>query len=240
MAAKLKYNALICACPPISKKMNRTRSKDKQPEYFQQSRTEMLPYIPASAASILDVGCGEGRFGSTLKGRACEVWGIEIEEDAAKKAAEYLDNVLVGDVRSQIDRLPNNYFDCIVFNDILEHLLDPCKILEAIGDKLKNGGFVVSSIPNVRYYENMKNLLIKKQWEYEKEGILDYTHIRFFTEKSIREMFRASGYEVVRMQGINAMNWSWKLRLLSALLMGYINDMKYLQYACVARKSMKY
>lgn len=203
--------------------------------YYIQTRHEMLKFIPQNAGKILDVGCGEGQFGFQLKQLLnAEVWGMELDEKSAKVAESRIDKVLIGDLTLKIDSLPNEYFDCIIFNDILEHLVDPYNTLLNIKQKLNTNGVVVSSIPNVRYISNLKKLLFDKDWKYEDEGILDKTHLRFFTKKSIIDMFELLGFNIIQMEGINPSK-SKNLKIANFLLMGNLEDAKYLQYASVTK-----
>ncbi|MCX6778936.1 MAG: class I SAM-dependent methyltransferase, partial [Candidatus Magasanikbacteria bacterium] len=187
------------------------------------------------AKKILDVGCGMGLFGEQLKKKLnAEVWGMELDNKSGLVAKEKINRVLIGDVFQLINDLPNTYFDCIVFNDILEHLADPFSLLSRIKEKLSTNGVIVCSIPNVRYFINLKNLLVQKQWKYEDAGILDKTHLRFFTQKSIVDMFESLDYKIIKMEGINPIN-SWKFTLLNILSLRYLSDTEYLQFACVAK-----
>ena len=203
-------------------------------EYHAHARREMLDFVPPGARRVLDVGCGEGLFGALLKQRGAEIWGIEPAPEAAALASERLDKVLTSDVETALAKLPPHGFDCVVFNDVLEHLVDPGAVLQRSRELLTAGGLIVCSIPNVRYFQNLWNLLAHKQWRYEDEGILDRTHLRFFTERSIRDMFDEHGFELVRMQGINGFT-SWKFALISRLSFGLLSDVFHLQFACVAR-----
>ncbi len=210
----------------------------KQDEYYSCSRSEMIKYIPDSARKVLEVGCGKGYFGKTLKSlRDVEIWGVEVCQGAAVSAMQNLDKVIVGDIeRGSLD-LPEHYFDCIIFNDVLEHFVNPWGVLKTATKYLRNDGHIVASIPNVRYIDNIEELLQKKEWKYRDEGILDKTHLRFFTEKSIRRMFESCGFSVITLEGINASKTSWVFKLLNWLTKYNLNDMRYLQFACVARTS---
>jgi 2-polyprenyl-3-methyl-5-hydroxy-6-metoxy-1,4-benzoquinol methylase len=202
--------------------------------YYIQARPEVLPFIPKDAKRILDVGCGEGGFGFTLKQRlGAEVWGIEYVPAAAEAARQRLDRVLVGDVMQRLEQLPDRHFDCITFTDVLEHLVDPYQVLLAIKQKLSSRGVIVSSIPNVRFFRNLFNLVVKGDWRYEDAGILDKTHLRFFTKKSIKSMFESLGYRVIQIKGINATP-SWKVTLFNLVTLGTFSDTRYLQFCCVA------
>ena len=186
--------------------------------YYAKARTEMLAFIPADAKKVLDVGCAEGVFSSL----------------AAACAQKHLDTVLVGDITALMEKLPDAYFDCIVCNDVLEHLVDPYTAVSALKGKLSAMGVLVFSLPNVRHLGNLKNLLIHRDWRYEDEGILDKTHLRFFTEKSIRRLFADAGYTLVTIRGLRPVR-SWKFILLNLITLGSLSDARYLQFAGVAK-----
>jgi SAM-dependent methyltransferase len=202
--------------------------------YFQ--RKEMLDFVPLECKRILEVGCGDGGFSSFLKERAgVEVWGIEIHPGAAAIAGEKLDKVLCGDfVELLKSDLPGNTFDCIVFNDVLEHFLYPAEILTGLKRILVKGGYVVSSIPNFRYIGNLWEIIIDKEFQYKDAGILDVTHMRFYTEKSIVRLHESAGYKVFTCQGINPTR-SIKVKLFNLLMLNFFRDIFFMQFATVAQ-----
>lgn len=203
--------------------------------YYAQARPEMIDFIPIGANKILDIGCGEGAFSQQLKQKLnAEVWGLEINNNAAAMAQKKIDKVIIGDISQSVNKLPNAYFDCIVFNDVLEHLVDPFRILAEVKKNINRGGVIVCSIPNVRYFRILKKLLVKKQWKYKDRGVLDKTHLRFFTYKSIIDMFNSLGYEILRIKGINATR-SWGFTLLNVFSLGYLSDTRYLRFACIVK-----
>lgn len=206
---------------------------DLKPEnYFNRSRPEMLQFIPADAKTALDVGCSEGFFGMALKDRqAIEVWGVEKEPAIGIRAASHLDRVLIGDVYELLPQLPLAYFDCIIFNDVLEHLVDPYSVLETIKKNLKPNGVVVCSIPNIRNFHALVNLVIRRQWRYTDHGVMDKTHLRFFTQESIREMFALLDYDVMMMRGIHPVR-NRIAKLIGFVTLGYHSDILYQQFAC--------
>ena len=116
----------------------------------------------------------------------------------------------------------------------MEHLVDPYSLLYVVKTKLTDEGVIVASIPNVRFYRNMVNFLVHGDWDYKDKGILDKTHLRFFTYKSIMKMFSQLGFEVLVIEGISSTS-SKNFRLFNTLLLGKISDAKYEQYACVVR-----
>ena len=204
--------------------------------YYDRMRAEVAHFVPESCRTLLDVGCGKGEFGAGLKQSRPQltVWGVELVPAVAAEARKRLDTVITGDALTHLEELPDGYFDCIAFNDSLEHMIDPYVLLARIKSKLSPSGVIVSSIPNVRYYRNLQNLLFKKQWRYEDAGILDRTHLRFFTERSIRDMYASAGYTVDAMEGINATK-KLKVRQLIALSFGWLEDIRYQQFVTVAR-----
>ncbi|MBP7734472.1 MAG: class I SAM-dependent methyltransferase [Spirochaetes bacterium] len=210
----------------------------KSQDYYARARSEMAVFIPGHCGTILDVGCGEGNFGRVVKERLpnVQIHGIEKNSGAALRARKNLDKVINQDIDRAIPKLSDAFYDCIVFNDLLEHLADPIDILIKIRPKMKKDGIILSSIPNVRFLPVVTDLLIHKNWTYGSEGILDYTHLRFFTEKSIVSLFESAGYTVSSVTGINKTNFSWRFRLVNFLCRGMFSDMAFMQFACVARK----
>ena len=193
-------------------------------------RREMLPFVPLSARSVLDVGCSHGLFGSVLRSHhpGWELTGIEPDPDAATDARRHYRTVING---LYPDDMPGDRrFDCIIFNDVLEHVVDPWSMLRRTGDLLEDGGTVVASIPNVRYVIVVRNLLLRGRWDYADWGVLDRTHLRFFTRASIEELFASCGFEIESMTPINPVKVRW-----ADLLVGRFRDMRFQQFAVVAR-----
>jgi len=210
--------------------------ENKAANYFGNIRHEMLEFLPKKLNTLLDVGCGEGNFANFIKSKkTVEAWGIELMEEPATKAKEKLDKVLVGACEENIKELPDNYFDVIFFNDVLEHFVDPYSVLKQMKQKLSPEGIIVSSIPNVRYHRVIKQLLFNKDWKYTMDGVLDKTHLRFFTKKSIVKMYEDLGYEVLHHKGINKTK-SLKPYLYNLFFLFTAMDIFYIQYATVVRK----
>lgn len=153
--------------------------------YYEQTRHDIAELIPTDAKTLLDIGCGSGQLGRFLKTRQdCHITGIEQEQLIAYQAATALDLVYCGDALVQLDKFPNAQFDVIILADILEHIADTDSVLQKIHSKLKQEGKLIISIPNVRH-ESIVNNLFQGNWQYQTEGILDRTHLRFFTLKSL-------------------------------------------------------
>lgn len=206
------------------------------PDYYGQSRPEIRRFIPTNIKTILDVGTGEAYFLKSVKEELlAETWGVEVSEEVAQKAQQNADKILIGKLEDIITYLPNNYFDCITFNDVLEHILEPANTLNLIKSKLKEEGIIIASIPNVRYFFNLRDLIVKKDWRYTDAGILDSTHFRFFTQKSMARLFVESGYTIQNLEGINGIK-SWKFSLFNIFTFGFFKDTRYLQFLCIAKK----
>jgi 2-polyprenyl-3-methyl-5-hydroxy-6-metoxy-1,4-benzoquinol methylase len=212
----------------------------KYRDYFSNNRSELHSYLPENIKTILDVGMGEGVFLLSLKKNRpnLETWGIELEKKSFEIANDKVDNALFGTVEENINSIPEGYFDCISFNDVLEHLVDPWQVLESVKAKLNKNGFILASIPNVRYVNNLKKIILDKDWEYVEEGILDSTHLRFFTEKSIYSLFKKSGYTVKLVEGLDKRT-TLKAKIFNILTFGHFKDTMYLRFAVIAKPEKK-
>ena len=208
--------------------------------YFTNTRKDVLPFIPQTCRALLDIGCGAGEFGALVKRTMnTEVWGVDINEQAAQLATRKLDHVLNAPFLEGLD-LPSDYFDVITFNDSLEHFPDPAPPLALCKKMLKTDGVVICSVPNVRYIENVMHFLVDMDWKYEDSGILDRTHLKFFTKKSIARTFETEGYDVLSVTGINPHYWSGKKIFLLRLFFGkWVEDMKFLNYVVTARPKLR-
>lgn len=195
----------------------------------------MMKYLPEDAGKIIDVGCGNGSFAQSVKKKSgAEVWGIEYTREGAREAEKVIDKVFSGSCEENLDSLPDHYFDVAFFNDVLEHMPDPSRLINQFKTKLTSGGIVISSIPNIRYHNALLPILFEKDFKYKSSGVMDYTHLRFFTSKSIRRMFREQGYEILRHEGINRSK-SLKPILYNIPLLFTQMDIFYPQYATVAK-----
>jgi 2-polyprenyl-3-methyl-5-hydroxy-6-metoxy-1,4-benzoquinol methylase len=123
----------------------------------------------------------------------------------------------------------------VVFNDVLEHIVDPWASLRLARRHVAPGGVVVASIPNLLHQHNLQHLLLERDFKYEDNGIRDRTHLRFFTRRSMLRMFEESGWRVARIAGINASWWSNSLllRLAYRILDRQLEETKYIQFAVV-------
>jgi O-antigen biosynthesis protein len=148
--------------------------------------------------NVLDVGCSEGLLSKKMKENNCSLVGIEQDKDAAGIAEEYCQDLILGDVESiELDSKYENYFDILIFADILEHLKEPSDVLERFKKYLKDDGCLIISLPNISNWKIRLQMLLGK-FEYNEYGILDNGHIRFFNEKSVKKMIYNAGYEIIK------------------------------------------
>jgi 2-polyprenyl-3-methyl-5-hydroxy-6-metoxy-1,4-benzoquinol methylase len=173
--------------------------------YFEHTRPELRALVPIGARRVLDVGCGGGALGAALKAErpGCEVVGLEGFPEAAARARARLDDVLCLDLDS-LDALPADAgkFDAMVFGDVLEHLLDPVRLLRTLLPALSHDGVLVLSIPNVKHWTVLYPLLVKDRWTYEDAGLLDRTHVHLFTGGTAAHMLSELGLDLVHL-GVN-------------------------------------
>lgn len=213
---------------------------NKKQDYFSEYRPEIIPYIPTHIKKMLDVGCGIGAFGAKLKEKMPDicVWGIEPHKESIELAQKYLDKVICNLFNNEVAELEGEKFDCITFNDVLEHLENPSLALTHCVKLLNDEGSIVASIPNVMFFPVMYNLIKNEEWKYEDSGVLDNTHLRFFTKKSIIRLFEESGYRIIKIEGINVkIHDKYRLyKILNFLLFNKLKYWKYMQFIVVAKK----
>ena len=204
--------------------------------YYHGERPEMMPFVPKDAKRILEIGCGEGHFSELLARELnCETWGLELDPGAAAAARKRLNHVFQGDIYEQLSLIPKKNFNCVILNDVLEHLADTERALNACADALAPQGSLVLSVPNVRHFSTMYRYLFRGDWTYEDAGVLDRTHLRFFTVKSLTKTLQALGFNIAEIRPINE-DRSFKVKLIRWLSFGFLADVGYLQIAAVCTR----
>lgn len=172
--------------------------EDKHPWYFDFERRDIEPLLPARARRVLEVGCGAGATLRWLRdsGRAAHTTGIELSADAAAVARSRVDTLLEGPLERWMPALPQEGFDLVLALDVLEHLVDPWDAARRLHGLLKPGGVLIASLPNVRNHRVVLPLLLRGRWEYRDAGIMDRTHLRFFSRHGARELLEQAGLVV--------------------------------------------
>lgn len=174
----------------------------KDVTYFEWDRPDVLAMIPTSARRVLDLGCGGGRLGETLKQRqSVEVWGVERDPVASARASRRLDHVITGNLEDESWSVPSSSMDAVICADVLEHLRHPETVLKRCREWISPGGCLVASLPNVQHHSVVSGLL-EGNFTYEPAGLLDEDHLRFFTRREIDKLFFRAGYRVAEWRAV--------------------------------------
>lgn len=177
------------------------------------SHAQLVDLVGGSR-TVLDVGCSTGYLARVLRDRGCTVSGVEYDAAAAEVARPLLDQLVVGDLE-HIDlaaAFEGRTFDVVVFGDVLEHLRDPLAALRAVLPVLAPDGSVVASIPNIAH-ASVRLSLLKGDFDYRPLGLLDTTHVRFFTRRSVQELFWDAGLVVTEVRRTTAGPFETEMRL---------------------------
>lgn len=156
-----------------------------------------------SGKRVLEIGCASGYMSREFTKRGCAVTGIEINPDLARKAKKYVGRTIVGDIenRSIREKLKGERFEVMVLADVLEHLKDPEGVLSSLQSFLAKDGKMIISVPNIAFLTN-RLLLFLGRFDYSDWGIMDKTHLRFFTKESILELVKNAGLVVEKIDPI--------------------------------------
>lgn len=204
---------------------------NKITEYYSSIRYEIEELLPDFSKNVLDIGCGDGSTLNWLKSnnKCKNIYGVEISDASCLKAKKILNDVVNVNVEDDVDLFPGKVFDLILILDTLEHLVNPWNFLKKIKSKLSDNGSIVISIPNVRHYSIIINLFIKGEWEYEESGILDNTHLRFFTKKSLFKIFEKSDLKIIQVKKY-PIDFNGKAKIFNSLSLGLFSDFLTQQY----------
>lgn len=208
--------------------MAMTETFSKSASYYDNVRTDVLDLLSGSGLRILEVGCGAG---GTLRhaketGLAKETFGIEVVSNVAVKAKKVVDQVRCMPIEAFFEDAQNlnEHFDAILCLDVLEHLEDPWRVVSLLEKQLKPGGRMIVSLPNVQFYKVSLRLLMKGEWEYTESGVLDSTHLRFFTRKTAIELLSGQGLivdEVLPTMSMKPWRNKW---ILNKIFFGKLTD----------------
>lgn len=170
----------------------------KPPTYFSGARKSFVDILPRSTdARLLEIGCGNGDTGAYAlsTGKAGSVFGVELCAEPAAEAAKHFSMIIVGDIETVDLPFKPCEFDVLILSEVLEHLRDPWTTLRRLREYLKPGAIVIAGSPNVSHHSVIRSLF-RGLWTYEPTGIMDRTHMRWFTPSSYKEMFESCGYAV--------------------------------------------
>ena len=175
-----------------------------EPGYYGRINPDLLTLLPRDAEIVVEIGCGRGALGAeyaALNPQASYI-GIERNGAAALRARRVLAQVELADIEAfdlaALGVAPGA-IDCLVYGDVLEHLIDPWGLLKRHAEWLSPNGVVLACIPNVQHWTVLLNLLAG-EWPYQAEGLMDRSHLRWFTRDSIGELFRSAGLAIAETQ----------------------------------------
>jgi 2-polyprenyl-3-methyl-5-hydroxy-6-metoxy-1,4-benzoquinol methylase len=162
--------------------------------FVEHSKYLGIASLISKGTRVLDIGCGGGQLGAALREKECVVDGIDIALDRLVFHKDY-NLVWEGNVENFDFNQDLGKYNIIVFSDILEHLASAEPILRKINALLAHGGRIIISLPNVAFFINRWNLILGR-WDYTDEGILDRTHLKFFTFSTSKRLIKSTGYQI--------------------------------------------
>lgn len=210
---------------------------EKAVGYFGHVRREILPLLPEKMGRVLEVGCGSGDTLSYIKQHQQCDWacGIELTSSAASAARKKLDLLIEGSIETIDLPIEAGSLDVILCLDVLEHLADPWSVVRKLHELLTPGGVIIVSIPNVRHFRVVLPLLFQGRWEYCDAGILDKTHLRFFTRDSAIALLEDSGFIVQQIVATGLEKGS-KARIANRATLSLLSSFFEVQYLIRASK----
>ncbi len=169
--------------------------------YHLNVRHELIGLIAEPPRIVIDIGCAAGATGARVKELhpGARVIGLETHVGAAQAASAVLDQVIVDSIETADLRehgIAPGSVDVVIAGDVLEHMINPWRVLDRLRPFLSSRGRVIASVPNARNLALLGELVDGGEWRYECSGLLDITHLRFFTVKSLGRLFQETGYEM--------------------------------------------
>lgn len=215
---------------------------NKSTDYYSNIRLDLVSLIDKDSKSlkVLEIGAAYGETLYYLKQKkiASEVVAVDLFEDKINKNNyKQVDKFIFGNIEDIDLHEYNNYFDLILLPDVLEHLLEPNEVLKKLRKYLKEDGRVIVSMPNIRHYSALSKIFIKGDFRYEESGIFDYTHLRFYCRKNIKELLESSGYKVIKQQSsIKSYRGKSFSKIINLITFGLLEEFFSYQYFFVIKK----
>jgi SAM-dependent methyltransferase len=169
--------------------------------YFSELRMPLISLAQGTPKRVLEIGCASGQTLAYFKEHGAEwVVGVELSDEVAEtaRARSEVDQVLTGNVETMTLPFEEASFDLIITGHVLEHLTDPWAVLRELRTLLKPGGQLIGALPNIRNVRVVLPLLLVGRWRYEKSGLMDWTHLRFFTASTIVELLKSCEFEIAK------------------------------------------
>ena len=194
--------------------------------YHDGTRLDAIALLPNHLDRVMEIGCGTGATLAELKrqGRCNWAGGVELASEPAQIASGRLDQFWQGNIETLALDIDAASLDAILCLDVLEHLTDPWSTLDRLAKLLRPGGLAVISVPNIRNYRVLGSLMLHGRWDYRPTGIMDRTHLRFFTHQTAVELMRGAGLIVDRTVPLIHLK-RWKMKwMLQQLAYGHLDE----------------
>jgi SAM-dependent methyltransferase len=217
--------------------------ENKDSNYYSNIRKDLIGLISKknNPLTVMEIGAAYGETLFYLKKNeiAKEIVGVELFEDIKNKNRyKKVDKFIFGNIENI--ELPEyeNYFDLILLPDVLEHLLEPLKVLEKVQNYLKSDGEVIVSMPNIRHYSAFIKIFLKGNFKYEESGLFDYTHLRFYCKKDIKALLQSSNFKILSAEG-SIRNYKGKsiAKIINTLTFGIFEEFFSVQFYFKVRKA---
>ncbi|HAS69077.1 MAG: Methyltransferase type 11 [Candidatus Collierbacteria bacterium GW2011_GWA2_42_17] len=156
-------------------------------------------------SKVLDIGCATGYFARELFNKNCETWGVDSDKEAVKRAGKHCKRTIVANI-DEVHKLPvpKKYFDYVIILDVIEHLLHPESVFDIIKPLLKDDGKIIVSVPNIAH-ASIRWMLLRGDFQYTSTGIMDKTHLHFYTKKSFEDVLKKVGLKILKLSPTNGM-----------------------------------
>ena len=179
----------------------------KPKDYFFNLKDNIIELVSKSSNKILEIGCGAGATLAELKKQNPNrvIIGLDIV-DINSHIKSIIDDFICANIEEIELPYPKGFFDTIIMADVIEHLINPWECVKNLAQYLSPNGCIIASIPNLTYHRVISNMLFKNEFEYQESGILDKTHLRFFTKKSIYKLFQDAGFNIINLTSFISTN----------------------------------
>ena len=216
----------------------------KEKIYFEGVRKDLLDLIPHENrnGNVLEIGAGGGNTLLYAKENryANNIYAIELFNiKESNQRSESFSGFILGNIEEMDFPFADVKFDAIILGDVLEHLIDPYTLVNKLKKYLTDDGAIISSIPNIREYRTMKKIFFKGDFKYTDSGILDKTHLRFFTKKNMIELFENNGYvveNIVSNDTRSALTFLKKFKFRKLFFKLFMEELLATQYFITAKK----
>ncbi|MGL4395512.1 MAG: class I SAM-dependent methyltransferase [Hyphomicrobium sp.] len=208
----------------------------KPATYFAGARADFVALLPRDPnAAILEIGCGSGETGALAleAGRCARYVGVELFEAAASRARTRLSDVITGNVETMTFPWQPASFDALILSEVLEHLVEPGRVVADLARFVRPGGMVLASSPNVAHWRVVRELVCGR-FNLADQGVFDRTHMRWFTPATYAAMFEAAGFTVTDLRPVTP--FSPRTQLISKMTGGRLDHLFMTQIAIMARR----